>query len=218
MHPIVSLFDRHANPSAAEGMEAYMKHRFSFYGLSAPKRRELQKPYLMKEALPPIEVLEDQVMDLWSADFRELHYFAIELVDKYQRQFRSQDLALLEHMARRQQWWDSIDPIAVRLMGAYFKRFPEERSAAVRRWLAGDDFWLQRCGILFQLKYKAETDTELLAQAILPVRQSNEFFIQKAIGWALREYRKTDPTWVDALVETTDFKPLSRREAWKHRV
>lgn len=218
MHPIVALFDRHANAGHAEGMAAYMKQRFAFYGLPSPKRRELQKPFLQKDALPPMEELEDQVRELWSADYRELHYFAIELLEKYQRQFRRHDLALLEHMAGHQQWWDSIDAIAVRLMGSYFKRFPDERHPAIHRWLAGDDFWLQRCGILFQLKYKAETDTDLLVQAILPVRQSNEFFIQKAIGWALREYRKTDAAWVDALVETTDFKALSRREAWKHRL
>lgn len=217
MHPIVSVFFAHANDEQASGMAAYMKNKFMFLGIAAPLRRELQKPWLSREALPPLENLADVVEQLWDADPREAQYFAMELTEKFSKQFRRQDLSLLEFMASNKQWWDSIDLIAGKLMGAYFKRFPDERQAAVDRWLAGGDFWLQRCGILFQLKYKSETDTRLLTEAILPVVQSNEFFIQKAIGWALREYRKTNPAWVDDFVESTPLKPLSRREAWKHR-
>lgn len=217
MHPMVSVFFAHANDEQAAGMAAYMKNKFMFLGIAAPLRRELQKPWLSREALPPLEQLADVVEQLWDADPREAQYFAMELTEKFSKQFRREDLALLEFMASNKQWWDTIDLIAGKLMGAYFKRFPDERQAAVDRWLAGGDFWLQRCGILFQLKYKADTDTRLLTEAILPVAQSNEFFIQKAIGWALREYRKTNPAWVDAFVEAHPLKPLSRREAWKHR-
>lgn len=216
-HAIFSVFETHANDEQAAGMAAYMKNKFMFLGIAAPLRRELQKPWLSREALPPLEQLADVVEQLWDADPREAQYFAMELTEKFSKQFRREDLALLEFMASNKQWWDTIDLIAGKLMGAYFKRFPDERQSAVDRWLAGGDFWLQRCGILFQLKYKAETDTRLLTEAILPVAQSNEFFIQKAIGWALREYRKTNPDWVDAFVEAHPLKPLSRREAWKHR-
>lgn len=217
MHPILEDFARHADSERAEGMAAYLKNRFSFIGLTAPVRRDLQKPYLAKSALPELDALHEVVSELWEHDARELQYFAIDLCAQYLRKFREQDLELLEYMASNKQWWDSIDPIATKLMGAYFLLYPEQRIPAVSRWLEGDDFWLQRCGILFQLKYRAQTDTDLLTSAILPVRQSNEFFIQKAIGWALREYRKTNRLWVDDFVGRTDLKPLSRREALKHK-
>lgn len=217
MHPVVSLFFENADDEQASAMAAYMKNTFMFLGVAAPLRRELQKPWLLAEALPPISELSEVVEQLWDAEPREAQYFAIELVDKYITQFRREDLALLEFMASNKQWWDSIDLIASKLLGGYFKCFPEERAAAVHRWLAGSDFWLQRCGILFQLKYKTETDTHVLTQAILTVAHSSEFFLQKAIGWALREYRKTNATWVDGFVASHPLKPLSRREAWKHR-
>jgi 3-methyladenine DNA glycosylase AlkD len=197
-------------------MAAYMKNRFMVYGVDAPSRRRLQKPFLERSALPPIPELRQHVEDLWDADARELQYTALDLVEKYKRVFRREDLSMLEFMASEKQWWDSIDAIASKLMGAYFKRFPDERKQSVERWLASGDMWLQRCGILFQLKYKEDTDTDLLEEAILPVRQSDEFFIQKAIGWALREYRKTNREWVDALILRVELKPLSRREALKH--
>ena len=217
MHPVVSLFFDNADDAQASAMAAYMKNKFMFLGVAAPLRRELQRPWLVREALPPIAELNAVVEYLWDAEPREAQYFAMELVEKYIKQFRREDLALLEFMAANKQWWDSIDLVASKLMGEYFKRFPEEREAAVYRWLAGGDFWLQRCGILFQLRYKKQTDTHLLTEAILPVAQSSEFFLQKAIGWALREYRKTNPTWVDDFVAAHPLKPLSRREAWKHR-
>ncbi len=216
-HPILSVFEAHANDAQAAGMAAYMKNKFMFLGIAAPLRRELQKPFLSPAALPPMEELSDRVEQLWDADPREAQYFAMELAEKCAKRFRREDLRLLEFMASNKQWWDSIDPIAGKLMGAYFTRFPDARQPAVERWLASGDFWLQRCGILFQLKYKTATDTELLTKAILPVMASSEFFLQKAIGWALREYRKTNPDWVDAFVESHPLKPLSRREAWKHR-
>lgn len=217
MHPILDDFARSADDELAAGMAAYLKNRFAFYGVPAPLRKDLQRQYLTREALPTLDKLVDEVEKLWEQDGREAQYFTIDLCAKYLRKFREQDLELLEYMASNRQWWDSIDPIATKLMGAYFSLYPEQRIPAVSRWLAGDDFWLQRCGILFQLKYREQTDTDLLQSAILPVRQSNEFFIQKAIGWALREYRKTNRLWVDEFVGHTDLKPLSRREALKHK-
>lgn len=211
------VFSQNACEHKAAGMAAYMKNKFMYYGLTSPERRELQNPILSLTSLPPIDELHEVVELLWDFEARELQYTALDLVEKYMNHFRLEDLGMLEFMASHKQWWDTIDAIASKLMGAYFRRFPEERSLAIERWLASGDIWLQRCGILFQLKYKGETNTALLEAAILPVRQSNEFFIQKAIGWVLREYRKTDRHWVDNFIVTHDLKPLSKREAWKHR-
>lgn len=213
---LVDGLERISNEEIASGQAAYMRNQFAFFGVKTPERKTIQKELFQTFLLPPIEELDEVIQFLWDQPQRELQHSAMDLVDKYRRRFRREDLSLLEYMVSHKQWWDTIDTVATKLMGSYFKMYPDERLPTVKRWLKGDDFWLHRCGILFQLKYKRDTDTDLLATAILPVRQSNEFFIQKAIGWVLREYRKTNPEWVDAFLNALDFKPLSRREALKH--
>ncbi len=213
---LVDRLELISNEDIAAGQSAYMRNQFAFFGVKTPERKLIQKEFFQSQLLPPIEELDEVIQFLWDQPQRELQHTAMDLVEKYHRRFRREDLSLLEYMVSHKQWWDTIDTVATKLMGAYFKMYPSERVLAVDRWLKGDDFWLHRCGILFQLKYKRDTDTDLLARAILPVRQSNEFFIQKAIGWVLREYRKTNPPWVDAFLNAHDFKPLSRREALKH--
>jgi len=101
------------------------------------------------------------------------------------------------------------------LVGAYFKHFSDEKQTVIDKWLASENIWLQRTALLFQLKYKDQVDTSLLKYVITRLLGSNEFFINKAIGWILREYSKTNPTWVAAFVAETDLHPLSKREALK---
>lgn len=98
-------------------------------------------------------------------------------------------------------------------MGNYFKKFPEDRKFYVDKWLVSEHLWLQRCALLFQLKYKKEIDTELLSYTIHFLLGSKEFFINKAIGWVLREYSKTNPEWVEDFVYKTELHSLSRKEA-----
>ena len=129
---------------------------------------------------------------------------------------QQQDIVFFEWMAKHNAWWDTIDFIAPKLMGEYFKQFPDERKKWINKWLVSDNFWLQRCAILFQLKYKQETDLGLLADIIQKLSSSEEFFIRKAIGWVLREYAKTDPVWVRAFVANHELSNLSRREAMKY--
>lgn len=206
-----------ADDDIARQQALYMRNKFAFFGLKTPLRRELYRKFLTKEMRPPLSELEAIVHELWEQPEREFHYFAIELVEKYAPLFRRTDLQLLEYLAKENQWWDSIDVIATKLMSVYFKKFPDERYPAMQRWHTEPDFWLWRCAILFQLKYKSATDVTFLTAAILPFRQKKEFFVQKAIGWVLREYRRTDEAWVDAFVAENDLMPLSRREALKHK-
>jgi 3-methyladenine DNA glycosylase AlkD len=121
-----------------------------------------------------------------------------------------------EKMLVNKSWWDSVDFINSELLGRYFKKYPEKIRPVTEGWMASNHIWLQRSCLIFQLNYKKQTDTGLLSEYILRLNDSNEFFIQKAIGWALRQYARTDAAWVKDFVEKTPLKPLSKREALKH--
>ena len=122
---------------------------------------------------------------------------------------------LMEYMIVKKSWWDTVDHAASDLTGPYFKLFPEQIIKITGRWNGSDNFWLQRSSIMFQKKYRKDTDTLLLSKYILLHTDSKEFFIQKAIGWALREYGKTDQAWVKRFVQQNKLSPLSKREALK---
>jgi 3-methyladenine DNA glycosylase AlkD len=113
-------------------------------------------------------------------------------------------------------WWDTVDSIAGGTVGVHFQRFPEVREKYLAKWRASDNFWLRRTAILFQLNYKKETDFDLLCEIIRENLDSKEFFINKAIGWSLRQYARVDPKAVTKFVKSTALHPLSRREAMKH--
>lgn len=205
-------FQAQANPENAQAMAKYMKFNFQYLGIKSPIRKELSKPFLVKTYLPAKEEMSEIVKELWSCDEREYQYFAIEFAFKYNKQMTKNDMDLFEYMALHKSWWDSIDFIAAKLMGYYFKLFPELRRVYIDKWLDSDHIWLQRCAILFQLKYKNDLDTELLSYIINKLLGSKEFFINKAIGWILREYGKVNPDWVLAFAERTELHALSRRE------
>jgi len=150
---------------------------------------------------------------LWHKPQRDYHYFAQELLFKYHQHFEKKDITIFEFMAVHNSWWDTVDFIATKLMGTYFKKFPENRKIYVEKWLKSNNIWLQRSALLFQLKYKERLDTQVLAAAINSLIGSKEFFINKAIGWVLREYSRTNPQWVLDFVYNTNLHSLSRREA-----
>ena len=123
---------------------------------------------------------------------------------------------LSEEMIKQKSWWDSVDHIATWILGPYFQKYPNQIKDVTFKWNQSENFWLQRSSIMFQKSYRSKTDTKLLTDYILHCAGSKEFFIQKAIGWALREYAKTNPDWVKKFVKTNELPVLSRREALKH--
>ena len=204
---------RNSNTKIAAAQKAYMRNQFEFCGIKTPLRREIQKPFLAKSYLPPKTDLEEIVKTLWNKPQREYQFIAQELVFKYTRQFDKNDIALLEFMVTHKSWWDTVDYIAVKLIGAYFIRFPEQLENYIDKWLASGNIWLQRCCLLYQLKSKAKMDTQRLQYIVQKLLGSKEFFINKAIGWVLREYSRTNPKWVRDFTENNDLANLSRREA-----
>ena len=206
-------FKNNANPKIALEQKAYMRNQFEYYGIKAPDRREIQKAFFLKEHLPTKMEIEPLLKVLWLLPQRDYQYFSQELFHKYVRQFDIEDIDLIEFMIKHKSWWDTIDFIATKLLGEYFKMYPAQRNIIVGKWLVSNNIWLQRSCLLFQLKYKNDLDTVFLSDVIKSLLGSNEFFINKAIGWVLREYSKTNRGWVVDFVATTKLNPLSRREA-----
>ncbi|MFY0608322.1 MAG: DNA alkylation repair protein [Cyclobacteriaceae bacterium] len=206
-------FALNANAEIALKQKQYMRNQFDFYGMKAGERQQIQKPFLTKEFLPPKSELSELVHTLWSKPQRDFQFFGQELVWKYIKVLEVEDLELLEYMVTHKSWWDTVDYIANRLMGSYFKKHPNEIPHQIDKWLDSGNIWLQRSALLFQLKYKSELNTELLTRIILRLLGSNEFFINKAIGWVLREYSRTNPDWVLEFTNSHELNPLSRREA-----
>ena len=206
-------FQNNANRNISVGQKAYMRGQFEFFGIKTPLRRKIQKPFLVKQFLPSKEKVMLLVKELWEKPEREYQFFAQELVFKYVKEFEESDIELFEFMIIHKSWWDTVDFIAVKLVGSYLKKYPHKKEFYVDKWLRSNNIWLQRTAIIFQLKYKTEVDTGLLEKSIQFLLNSKEFFINKAIGWMLREYSKTDPVWVKELVNRTALANLSRREA-----
>ncbi len=216
LHPLTDLYRQHSNPTYAEAMSRYMRNKFVFFGLKHPLLHSLNKPFLKEKGLPSTELLPQLLTECWQQPEREFQYFALSLAEKSKFYTQQAALPVFEYMITHQSWWDTVDLTASRLVGLYFQQFPEKIPSTTTQWIESDNFWLQRAAIIFQLNYKQATDTALLFDLIRRRADSKEFFIQKAIGWALRQYARTDPTQVRTFVASHTLAPLSRREALKH--
>jgi 3-methyladenine DNA glycosylase AlkD len=209
-------FTQHQNEETARPMEAYMRDQFAFFGLKSPLRKEVYKQFIKENGYPENDMLHTAVKELWEMPEREMQYAALGLVDGCLKKLEEQDHKLLEYMVVNKSWWDTIDHIAANHAGKLFRLYPHLMGTVGMRWRKSEDFWLRRTMILFQLKYKGDTNKELLREIIDENLGSKEFFINKAIGWALREYAKTNPDWVVEVADSLDLAPLSRREALKN--
>lgn len=206
---------KHENPTIAAQQTAYMKNKFEHIGLKMPERRKITTKFIKEYGKPEIEDLFDLIKALWKNPYRDLQHFGLDLVEKYMKKFRKEDLAMLEFMILNKSWWDTVDMVAAKHSGMYFRLYPEKIVPVTEKWIKSENKWLQRSALLFQLKYKQDTNIPLLFDYILRLKDSKEFFIRKAIGWVLREYSKTNSELVISFVEENRLSPLSEREALK---
>ncbi len=213
--PLVKEFKKNANPENAEPMAKYMKNLFPYLGIKTPERREISKKFFKEYGLPKTSDFEEIIRDLWELPEREFQYFAVGMMIKFKDKVDKNIIDFYEYLITTKSWWDSVDGIASWLVGSLFQRFPEMIETYIPKWLKSENMWLQRTVILFQLNYKEKTDVMLLGKSIMIVANSKEFFIRKAIGWALREYSKTDAQAVINFVGNNELAPLSKREALK---
>ncbi len=219
LHPEVARIDAllqpHAQLALAAPMQRYMRDRFEFLGIKAPHRRALLREHWRAEGVPPVEDLPAICRGLWSLPYREAQHAGIDLLQRRERALTADFVALAEELICGKAWWDTVDALASHTVGTLFARYPAARDAALPIWRCSDDLWLRRTTLLFQLGYKERTDRALLFELIRDNLGSKEFFINKAIGWALRALSKVDADAVRRFVEQTDLVPLSRREALK---
>ena len=200
-------------------MRAYMKSAMPFYGVQGAGRKAVASEVFAARPLGDARVWRETVLALWrEATHREERYLAIALAgDRRYRVFRSIDvLPVWEEMIVDGAWWDLVDPVAVGFLGELLLSDPAGLSPVLRRWSADPDLWKRRSAIIAQVKAKERTDLELLYACIEPNRDDREFFIRKAIGWALRSYAWIDPEEVARYVEGHELSGLSRREALKN--
>jgi len=221
MHPYVksikTLFEKNANPEQAAGMKRYMRDQFDYLGIKTPHSKALQKELFTQNGLPEISELDLIVRELWELPQREYKYVAMSLMEKSNKKLPADFIKTIEYTIITESWWDTVDLISSHQVGTMFKKYPKVKAKYLKKWSKSKNLWLRRTTLLFQLLYKDETDFDLLCELINENLGSNEFFINKAIGWSLRQYAKTDPKAVKKFVkETKELNPLSRREAIKH--
>lgn len=219
MHPYVKslqkLFKDNADPKQAAPMKRYMRDQFDYLGIKGPKMGELLKGFIAAQGLPPLSALEAATRDLWALPQREFQYAATSLIGRMEKNLPEDFIETLEYLLITKSWWDTVDALATGTIGIHFKRYPKVKRKYLAKWRKSKNFWLRRAAILFQLNYKDETDFDLLKDIIRENLGSREFFINKAIGWALRQYTRIDPRGVRRFVAETELSPLSAREALK---
>lgn len=210
-----------AEPQRAPAMQSYMKSAMPFLGVPKPARERALRPVFAARVLPDASVWSATVLELWRrAQFREERYAAVDLTGHraYLAYQRAETLALYDEMITTGAWWDYVDEVAARRVGPLLAARPEAVRPVILRWSCDGNLWRRRSSIICQLSFNAATDLGLLYACIDANLDDRDFFIRKAIGWALRQYARTDPAEVGRFVSARGdrLSPLSRREALKN--
>jgi len=204
-----------ADPQRATRQIQYLKNHFQCLGVRAPEVRKISYRLINTHELVDSPNAIDLMETAIDAPFREIHHFGIHLVLKYVSKSDDYFHHTLEKMITTNSWWDSVDGLAGSV-DQYLRKYPKKTYELAYRWMESENIWLQRSAILFQLKRKETTDTELLKAMILSVADSKEYFLQKAAGWALRQYAKTNPAWVGTFINGHKLPTLTVREGSKY--
>lgn len=212
---IVNVFLNNKNEENSKAMKAYLRDNFEFIGIKTPIRKELSKEFL-KEKSKEAFIDKELVEELWSDEYREFQYLAIDYLIKQKKKLQREDIKLIEKLIITKSWWDSVDLIASHLVGELGNKYPDLIEEYFIKWSTNENMWLRRSAILFQLKYKEKTNTKILERVIKDNISDEDFFIRKAIGWALREYSKTNKAWVKVFIDSNQLSKLSEKEASKY--
>ena len=215
---IQKIFLANGDQLIAKGAKAYLLNQFEFYGIKTPLRRQLCKTFYKTHPIKDHTELSKLIKECFNEPQRELHYFAIELLGHHKKIWSIKTIPLIEWMITHQSWWDSVDSTNTHVISKFFLLHPEHIDACTSKWNQSSNKWLIRMSILFQLTYKTKTDTNLLSRYIENSQLHEDFFVRKAIGWALRAYAYTNKKWVIRFVKDhPQLSNLSKREALKHQ-
>jgi 3-methyladenine DNA glycosylase AlkD len=208
----------HANPHRALEMKAYMRNQFEFMGVQTPARRTIFKilPNLPKDSKLILQIANS----LWKKSEREFRYVACDLLNKNAQVLNLEDLPAIKKLLQKDTWWDTVDSLSGAIGDIVLKEkiYHPNSQAIMDEWLQGSDFWVQRSAMIHQLGWKEKTDPERLTHYALALSEESEFFIRKAIGWALRDYARHDPVFIKSFMKknAAKFSNLTIREATKH--
>ena len=198
-------------------MSSYMRGQFPFFGIKSPLRKALSRQLIRELGAPQGDALKTLCREGFGEPEREIHYFVCELLARQMRRLDPSFLLLVEELVQRKSWWDTVDILAPRVAGSLLLRFPDEKASFPDRWIKEGNIWLRRSALIFQLSYREKTDAGRLFQYALQSTDSGEFFVQKAAGWALRQYARTEPGRVQEFIADNPQLPaLTRREGLKH--
>ena len=212
----IKVFSENADSSQSKPMSAYMREQFPFLGIKSQDRKQLQKEIAKETGYAKEPFCEEFVRFLWGLPEREYQYFAVDYLINKSKTLARDHIGLLRELITQKSWWDTVDALASNVVGLLCMKYPDIRHREILQFSESGNIWLIRTAILFQLRYKNKTDTDLLADVIERHSETGEFFIDKAIGWALRQYARTDEKWVLEFLDTHTLAPLSAREAEKH--
>ena len=213
-----NLFEKimkHKNEKEAEKMSAYMLNKFKYIGIKTPERRKIFKNFF-KEYKKGEIINWEFINKCWENEYRELQYSAIDYLKEMVKFLTEKDIPKIKKLIVTKSWWDTVDGIDV-IVGKTALKYPKINKTLIK-WSKDKNIWLRRIAIDHQLLRKGKTNTELLSEIIENNLNDTEFFINKAIGWALRDYSKTNPDWVRNFIEKNKDKmsKLSIKEASKY--
>lgn len=209
---VEAMFLEVADPVLAQQSHDYMRGQFPFLGIRAKQRQAITKEAIKDCKLNSIEEVGATINIFWKKEPRDFHYAAIQVLAAYHKLWQPATLQLMESALLFNSWWDTVDYLNADCLGPFFRKFPE-LIPRTTQWNQSDNIWLQRSSVIFQNKYKRKADLELLARHIVHLSGSKEFFVQKGIGWALRDQSGVNPVWVRLFVADHTLPALSRREA-----
>lgn len=211
---IMTIINENCNEEQSRKMSAYMKDNFKFAGIPTPVRNRLFTPWIKKYAKQPLSW--ELIFSLWNEDYREAQYAALGYLQNHHKELKFSDIDNLKYLIINKSWWETADTIDA-LVGEVVINNPSLKDTMLE-WAKSENIWLRRVSIDFQQKFKDKTDTELLERIIVCNLNSNEFFINKAIGWSLREYSKINAEWVRSFISRNrnGLSSLSIKEASKY--
>lgn len=211
-----AAFELLGNKQIAAEQSAYMKNLFPFFGIKTPERDATVKGFIKAHGLPPFEKLEEVVKACYKQKEREFHYTGIYLAGCYAKKQAKEMVPLMEFLITHNTWWDSVDSVSSQCVRPLFKQHPQLLDKLTLKWVKSGNMWLQRSALICQLGLRHTTNQAILYRNIKALNGGNEFFINKAIGWALREYSKTHPQQVRDFMAALKLAPLSVREGSKY--
>lgn len=216
---LIDLFRKHfqqlGDPERAMFMSKYLKNQFEFFGVNAPARKLLGRQLVHGFDWADQKSFLEFVDLCWKEHKREFNYTALDLSFRFRKKLNQDSIPFYVKLIGRESWWETVDGIAPQIIGRLIIDQPEKVKHYAEKWMAMDELWYQRSALILQLMYKDKTDFDLLKKLILQKANSREFFIQKAAGWALRQYSKTDPAAVQDFINKNKLPALTIREGMK---